>query len=158
MRKQIKVLVLIGFLLLICGFTNDQAVISNTSYGLTTMALEIEKVHFCEESGVLKTFQIIGYLLFVAKIIVPLLLIILGSIDFAKATISSDEKAPRDAVMSLVRRVLIAVIIFFIPTILNFLLSLVYGATEAFSDDSFEGCTNCLFDPFGECEATDING
>ena len=121
-----------------------------------TGSLNIEEVAFCEESGVLKTFQIIGYLLFIAKIIVPLLLIILGSIDFAKATISSDDKAPRDAVMALVRRVLIAVIIFFIPTILNFLLSLVYGATEAFSDDSFEGCTTCLFDPFGDCEAPDI--
>lgn len=115
--------------------------------------LIIEEIHFCEESGVQTTFQIVGYLLFAAKIVVPLLLIILGSIDFAKATISSDDKAPKEALMSFIRRVLIAVIIFFIPTILNFLLSLVYGATEAFSDDSFESCTDCLFDPFGDCKA-----
>ena len=103
-----------------------------------------------------KTFQIIGYLLFIAKIIVPLLLIILGTIDFAKATISSDDKAPRDAVVALIRRIIIAVIIFFIPTILNFLLSLINGASEAFNDNGFSGCTDCLFDPFGDCEASDI--
>ena len=153
MKKQIKVLVLIGFLLLICGFTNDQEMISN----ITTIDLEIEEIHFCQEDGVLTTFQIIGYLLFVAKIVVPLLLIILGSIDFAKATISSDDKAPKEALGVFVRRVLIAVIIFFIPSILNFLLSLVYGAEDAFEEatnnDSFEGCSDCLFDPFGDCGA-----
>ena len=122
----------------------------------TTMPdLEIEEINFCEEKGVLKTFQIVGYILFIAKIIVPLLLIILGTIDFAKATISSDDKAPKDAVISLIKRVLIAVIIFLIPTILDFLLSLVNGASEAFKDSEFTNCTDCLFDPFGDCEATD---
>ena len=117
--------------------------------------LEIEEINFCEEKGVLKTFQIVGYILFIAKIIVPLLLIILGTIDFAKATISSDDKAPKDAMISLIKRVLIAVIIFLIPTILDFLLSLVNGASEAFKDSEFTNCTDCLFDPFGDCEATD---
>ena len=155
MYKRLKCIILLLMVLLVSGWTFDSTQYFDNSV-ITLADIQIEEVAFCEESGVLKTFQIIGYLLFIAKIIVPLLLIILGSIDFAKATISSDDKAPRDAVMALVRRVLIAVIIFFIPTILNFLLSLVYGATEAFSDDSFEGCTTCLFDPFGDCEAPDI--
>ena len=115
--------------------------------------LGVTPVTFCEEEGVQKTFQVIGYILFVAKIIIPLILIILGSIDFAKATISSDEKAPKDAIMALTRRIIIAIIIFLIPTILNFLLSLVNGASEAFNDSNFTDCTNCLFDPFGnECQ------
>ena len=141
--KYFKVLVSFVCVMMLCGFTN----------GVSLMDLEIVEIHFCEESGVLTTFQIVGYLLFVAKIVVPLLLIILGSIDFAKATISSDDKAPKEALISLIRRILIAVIVFFIPTILNFLLSLVYGAQDAFNDDSFEGCSDCLFDPFGDCKA-----
>lgn len=141
--KYFKVLVSFVCVMMLCGFTN----------GVSLMDLEIDEIHFCEESGVLTTFQIVGYLLFVAKIVVPLLLIILGSIDFAKATISSDDKAPKEALISLIRRILIAVIVFFIPTILNFLLSLVYGAQDAFNDDSFEGCSDCLFDPFGDCKA-----
>lgn len=141
--KYFKVLLSFACIVMLCGFTN----------GVNLMDLEIEEINFCEESGVLTTFQIVGYLLFVAKIVIPLLLIILGSIDFAKATISSDEKAPKEALVSLIRRILIAVIIFFIPTILNFLLSLVYGAQDAFNNDSFEGCSDCLFDPFGDCKA-----
>lgn len=118
--------------------------------------LEIEEIDFCEQDGVRKTFQIVGYILYVAKIIVPLLLIIMGTIDFAKATISSDDKAPKEAVATLIKRVLIAVIIFLIPTILNFLLSLVNGATETFTDSKFTDCTDCLLDPFGDCKAEDI--
>lgn len=119
--------------------------------------LEIKEINFCEENGVRKTFQIVGYLLYIAKIIVPLLLIILGTIDFAKATISSDDKAPKDAVVTLIKRILIAIIIFLIPTILNFLLSLVNGASEAFTDSKFTDCTDCLLDPFGDCKAEDID-
>lgn len=118
--------------------------------------LEIEEINFCEQNGVRKTFQIVGYILYVAKLVVPLLLIILGTVDFAKATISSDDKAPKEAVVSLIKRILIAIIIFLIPTILNFLLSLVNGASEAFSDSEFTDCTDCLFDPFGDCKAEDI--
>ena len=115
--------------------------------------LEIKEINFCEEKGVRKTFQIVGYILYVAKILVPLILIIMGTIDFAKATISSDDKAPKEAVTMLIKRILIAVIIFLIPTILSFLLSLVNGASEAFTDSKFTDCTDCLLDPFGDCKA-----
>ena len=121
-----------------------------------TERLPIEEINFCERNEVRKTFQIVGYILYVAKLVVPLLLIILGTVDFAKATISSDDKAPKEAVVSLIKRILIAIIIFLIPTILNFLLSLVNGASEAFSDSEFTDCTDCLFDPFGDCKAEDI--
>ena len=120
------------------------------------MGLDVVKIIFCEQNGVRKTFQIVGYILYIAKIMVPLILIILGTIDFAKATISSDDKAPKDALAALVRRIIIAVIIFLIPTILNFLLGLVNGASEAFKNSEFTDCTECLFDPFGDCKAKDI--
>lgn len=119
--------------------------------------LEVKPLNFCEQNEVRKTFQIVGYILYIAKILVPLLLIILGTIDFAKATISSDDKAPKEAVVTLIKRILIAIIIFLIPTILSFLLSLVNGATEAFTNLEYEDCTDCLLDPFGDCKAKDIN-
>ena len=67
-----------------------------------------------QEKGYNPINQIVGYILYIAKILVPLILIILGTIDFAKATISSDDKAPKDALAALVRRIIIAVIIFLI--------------------------------------------
>ena len=119
-------------------------------------SLDVEEIVFCERNETRKTFQIIGYILFIAKIVVPLLLIILGSIDFAKAVISNSDKAPQEALRAFGVRIAIAVIIFLIPTILSFLIGLIDGASEAFEDTAFSDCSDCLLDPFGDCKAEDI--
>lgn len=129
---------------------------SNSEGNEETSKLDVEEIVFCERNETRKTFQIIGYVLFFAKIIVPLLLIILGSIDFAKAVISNSDKAPQDALKAFGIRIIIAVIIFLIPTILSFLIGLIDGASEAFEDTSFSDCSDCLLDPFGDCQAQDI--
>ncbi len=105
----------------------------------------IEGFSLCENSRVLKVFQVIGYIIFIAKIVIPLLLIIFGSIDFAKAIISSDDKMIKDAGMSLAKRFVAAIIVFFIPTILNLLLSLVYNIDDVRTQ--FLDCTTCLLEP-----------
>lgn len=115
--------------------------------------LEIKDIAFCEKPGILKAFQIVGYFLFVAKILVPLLLIILGTMDFAKAVISSDDKSNSEAVNKLIRRVIIAVAIFLIPTVLNYALVLVDGATNTATE--FSNCTTCLLDP-GNCGSASL--
>ncbi len=113
-------------------------------------------------NGVLKAFQIIGYILLIAKLVVPLILIILGSVDFAKAVIASNEKPNKDVIMTLMRRFIAAFIIFFIPTVLNFVLSLVDGASDAVKGDDtshgFTSCATCLLDPLGDCQARNLNG
>lgn len=121
--------------------------------------LDITPVTFCGNNGVLKAFQIVGYIIFVIKLVVPLILIILAMIDFAKAVIDSTDKPSYDTIKTLVRRCIIAAVIFLIPTILNFLLSLVDGVTEIMSSDGgFIDCTDCLLDPLGDCKAEDFNG
>lgn len=109
-----------------------------------------ETLTFCEQEGVLKTFQVLGYILFVLKLLVPLILIIMGSVDFAKAIISSNEKPNAAVLKSFVTRVIIGVIIFLIPSILGFLISLVDGASETFEDGGFSKCTDCLLYPLDE--------
>ncbi len=112
---------------------------------------KVEKINICEKDHVLLVFQVLGYILFVAKIVIPLLLIIMGSIDFAKAIIDSDEKAIKDAIVKFIKRFIAGVIIFFLPTIFNFIFSLVDGAVD--NQKNFTGCTNCIFDPLGKCGA-----
>lgn len=120
--------------------------------------LEIKPITFCEENRVLKVFQILGYLVFGAKVVVPLILLILGTIDFAKAVISSSEKAPQEALKSFGLRIVAAIIVFLIPTFLEFLITLVNGASETFKEKN-ENCTNCLFNPFNpdECKASNVD-
>ena len=59
--------------------------------------LEVKDINVCQpDSNSLKAFQVIGYLLIIAKIIVPVILIVLGSVTFAKAALSSDEKSTKE--------------------------------------------------------------
>ena len=107
---------------------------------------DLKDINFCGDGRVLQAFRIGGFLLFAAKILVPLIIIILGSIDFAKAVINTGDKASKEAVTMLVKRLIIGVIIFLLPTILDVLLGFIDGAEE--NSDSFSTCTHCLFDPF----------
>ena len=91
------------------------------------------------------------------KIIVPLILIILGSIDFGKASMSGDDKAVKDAAVQFAKRVLIGLIVFFVPTVLDFFLSLVNGVSDTAA--KFSECTNCIFSPTNEsrCDPGNLN-
>lgn len=59
------------------------------------------------------------------KIIIPLLIIGLSSIDFIRAVTSKDAKDFKKAFNILLKRLALAVIFFFLPILINFLLDLV---------------------------------
>lgn len=55
---------------------------------------------------------------------IPIILIIMGSIDLGKAVLSSDDKAIKAAQGALVKRCIAAVAVFFVVTIVNLIFSL----------------------------------
>lgn len=111
--------------------------------------LNIEEINICSsENTTLKVFQVIGYILFILKILVPIIIIVLGVIEFGKAALSGDEKANTTSFKTLMMRIITGVTIFFIPTILDFALSLVQGTKDAAS--KYDVCTTCMLDPFSE--------
>lgn len=59
------------------------------------------------------------------KIIVPLLVIGLSSFDFIKAITEKDDKDIKKAFTRLIKRLVYAVILFFLPVILNYLMNMV---------------------------------
>ncbi len=120
-----------------------------TFFFLIPEALAVEAFEPCQEEDVLKVLRVVGYIIYVAKIVIPLLLIVMGSIDFGKAVIASDDKAMKDAGGTLLRRFIAAVIIFLLPTILNLLLGLVDNIESFDPDGNFANCTECIFDPNG---------
>ena len=61
-------------------------------------------------------------------IIIPILIIVLSVLDFVKAVGASDEKAIKEAQSKFIKRLIIAVLIFFLPIILNILLNLLGNA------------------------------
>lgn len=58
------------------------------------------------------------------KIIIPLLIIGLSSYDFIKAVTSKDAKDVKSASQRLMKRLLLAIVFFFLPTIINMFLEI----------------------------------
>ena len=56
-------------------------------------------------------------------IAVPILLIVLGSVDFGNAVLSSDQEAMQKAVKRFTTRCIVAVAIFFLPMLVNLIFS-----------------------------------
>lgn len=58
----------------------------------------------------------------IIKIAVPILVIVLCSVDIARAVIAQDDKAVKEALSSSIKRIIIGVVVFFVPTLINVLL------------------------------------
>lgn len=99
---------------------------------------------FCASTA--NIWQIIGYIVLIIKIVIPLLLIVMGMVDLGKAVISSDEKAIKTATGSLIRRFIAAIAIFFIPTIVSAIFSII-GLINTTGD--YNKCVECV---------TNVNG
>ena len=63
----------------------------------------------------------------VFKILVPIILLVLGSLDFAKAVFAQDESAIKKSQSTFIKRLIIAVVIFLIPTIIRLILTIASG-------------------------------
>lgn len=61
----------------------------------------------------------------VLQLVVPIGLIIMGTIDMAKAVIAGEEKKMKEAQKPFIKRIIAAVIVFLIPIIVNMVLSFV---------------------------------
>ena len=98
--------------------------------------------NFCEEDSTKKVMSLIGYLLALVKLFVPLIIIILGSIDFAKAVIGKDEKVIQKQAINLGLRILLGICIFFLPSVISWALG-------SISDEASSGttCMQCVLDP-----------
>lgn len=83
--------------------------------------------------------DIINKILTYVKILVPILVIALGMVDFSKAVLGSKEEDMKKAQSKFVRRLIIAVLIFLLPTLINLILDL---ANMAWNGTKF-GNSNC---------------
>ena len=103
---------------------------------------------FCAQTADL--WQFLGIVLLIFKIVIPVILIVLGMIDLGKAVISSDDKAISTSVKHLAKRIIAAIVIFFIPTI----ISAIFYLVQSFKADAaadYEVCRQCITHPRTKC-------
>ena len=70
----------------------------------------------------------------VLQIVVPIGLIVMGTIDMAKAVIAGDEKKMKEAQKPFIKRIIAAIIVFLIPIIVNMVLSFVTTGNSEWID------------------------
>ncbi len=84
--------------------------------------------------------RLVGIVLLAIKIVVPIILIVIGMIELAKAV--GDEDKVSKATEKLVQKLIIAVLVFLVATIVGIVMRLIGGS-------QYKLCTTCLNDPFG---------
>lgn len=117
--------------------------------------LEVLKMKMVSCSGIETSFdsilpKTVSLLVTIIKIGVPVLLVIFGMVDLGKAVMSNDEKEMKGAQTKLIKRVLYAVLIFFIFAIVQWIFSML--------DEQNHGeksCLNCFIN--GECNGVDVS-
>lgn len=75
------------------------------------------------------------------QLFIPIILIILGTIDLGKAVIASDDKEVKAAQGRLIKRFIYAALIFFVTTLVSVLMDLVSkGGDYAGDTTSWQSC------------------
>lgn len=78
----------------------------------------------------------------VIQIGIPILLILMGSIDLGKAVISSDDKAIKESTSKLIKRCIAAIAVFFVVTIVKLLMGVIANNAKEVSGESAAGTEN----------------
>jgi len=101
------------------------------------------------ENSLIPIMKFIGTVLKFIQIIVPIILIVMGSIDFVKATMGGKDDEIKKCQSTFIKRLIAAVLVFLIPLIVGVLLS-VLNVTKS-------SCLTCVLNT-STCNMTITGG
>lgn len=104
--------------------------------------------NICDEDSMQTVLRLVGVLLIIVKMLVPLILVVMGTIDLAKAVIGKDEKELGKSLKTFMLRIALGIFIFFIPSLVNWAFSVFNEYSDG--DASVNKCVTCVLDP-GNC-------
>ena len=90
--------------------------------------------------------RILGWIFNLLQWVIPVVLILLITIDIAKAMISGDEKKSKEASGKAGKRILYAVLLFLVPILVKFVFRTIGNNTNVSDTTSWIGCFNEYFD------------
>ena len=104
---------------------------------------DVTNANVCDTTnGVFIVYQIAYWMIRIIQFGVPFALIIWGSLDFFKAVISGDEKEMKQKRKPFLHRVIAAVIVLILPSLVNIVLRNVNNETSS----DFVKCWNAVVD------------
>ena len=99
--------------------------------------------------GLGPVLRIVGIVVWGIKVVVPIILIVVGMMDLAKAVTEKSDDKIKAAQNSLIKKAISAVLVFLVVTIVGLLMKLI-------GDNSYQECVDCINHPFSEnCKAPD---
>ena len=99
-------------------------------------------IDICTDPEFAPIWNVVGIVINIIWIGVPILLIVLGSIDLGKAVIASDEKEVKAAQSRLIKRVIYAVLVFLVPQIVSLIMNVVAIGVGDEDTTSWASCWN----------------
>ena len=111
---------------------------------------------FCTDAKVARILKGVGTLIVIAKILVPAIIILMGFVNLFKIITAGKEDEAKKYARSIVTKVIIGVIIFLLPGLINFVFDIANNIIASSSEyqSEFTNCEKCILD-VGECN---ING
>ena len=107
--------------------------------------------NLCNNEGAKNAVLFIGKIVVIALWVVPLIIIVLGMVDFTKAMMSNDEKAIGKATSALIKRIVAGLAAFIIPTLILAILKNIGITKDIEQNEDYTSCMNCLLYPFNNC-------
>ena len=102
--------------------------------------LEVE-TNFCD--CLIRLFIFLGHIVNIIRIVIPIIIILLGSIDFIKALVAQKDDEMKKAQKIFIKRLIYGVIVFFVISLVSFLIGLAGGDTN-------NRCFKCVADVNGK--------
>ena len=96
---------------------------------------------WCEQFN--QVWYVFGIIIQIIYVVTPLLLIVTGSITTIQAMMQKDESSIKKAQNLLVKKIIVAVIVFLMVSITKMVIGLV-------ADEGWTTCANCAFNPSQE--------
>ena len=100
----------------------------------------------CNDKNIQTSLRFIGYLLFIAKIAIPLIIIVMATFDLFKSVVDKDEKSLGKQVKLILMRIVAGIFVFFLPTIVYALFN-ISAELNIVNDSKYQGCVTCLLKP-----------
>ena len=100
----------------------------------------------CSDDNIKTALRFFGYLLMIAKVAIPMIIIIMGTFDLFKSVIDKDEKSLGKQVKILLMRIVAGVFVFFIPTIVYALFG-ISSDLKIVEDEKYRDCIDCVLNP-----------
>lgn len=105
----------------------------------------IQFLDFCDESKPI--WQFLGQIVNILQIAIPVIIILLGTLDLGKAVMAGDDKKIKEAQKMLIMRLVYGVAVFFVITIVQVIFSLVSTGGKGNEPTTGSTCFKCVSTP-----------